>query len=50
MTLTKMKAGTFHDYAGPIYDNKGKLRVPAGKFLTQAQDADQNWYVQGVSA
>ena len=46
--LAKMKAGTFHDYQGPVRDNKGKLRVPAGKFLTQAQDAGQNWYVQGV--
>jgi basic membrane lipoprotein Med (substrate-binding protein (PBP1-ABC) superfamily) len=47
--ITAMKTGAFHDYQGPIRDNTGKLRVPAGKYLTQAQDAGQNWYVQGVS-
>jgi simple sugar transport system substrate-binding protein len=47
-TIGQMQSGKFHDYAGPIKDNSGKLRVPAGKWLTQAQTAGQNWYVQGV--
>jgi len=47
-TIGQMQSGKFHDYAGPVSDNKGKPRVSSGKWLTQAQTVAQNWYVQGV--
>jgi len=47
-TMAQMRSGMFHDYVGPVRDNKGTLRVPGGKWLSQAQTAGQNWYVQGV--
>lgn len=36
------------EFAGPIYDNKGKLRVPKGKTLTDAEQLSMDWLVQGV--
>jgi basic membrane protein A len=38
------------EFAGPIYDQAGKLRVPKGKTLTDAQQksTDMNWFVKGV--
>jgi len=47
-TTAQMKSGKFHDYAGPVYSNTGKLLVPAGKWLTEAQWVGQTWYVRGV--
>jgi basic membrane lipoprotein Med (substrate-binding protein (PBP1-ABC) superfamily) len=48
-TQAQMKSGAFRDYAGPVRDNKGALRLPAGRWLTQAEQAGQSWYVQGVT-
>jgi len=47
----KMKAiknGTFYEFAGPLYDQKGKLRVPKGKKLTVKDLYAMNWLVKGV--
>jgi basic membrane protein A and related proteins len=47
----KMKAiknGTFYEFTGPLYDQKGKLRVPKGKRLTVRQLYAMNWLVKGV--
>jgi simple sugar transport system substrate-binding protein len=49
-TVKAMANGTFHDYAGPVRDTTGKLRVAAGKYLTTAQWIAMSWYVQGVKA
>jgi simple sugar transport system substrate-binding protein len=44
-----IKDGTGHPFAGPIYDQSGKLRVPKGKHMTNAELATMNWYVQGIT-
>ncbi|HLI13973.1 MAG TPA: BMP family ABC transporter substrate-binding protein [Alphaproteobacteria bacterium] len=41
-------AGRFQPFQGPIDDNHGKLRVPAGKALTDKEILSLNWYVAGV--
>ena len=47
----KMKAmanGSFNVFTGPLYDQNGKLRVPAGKTLTVKDLYAMNWLVKGV--
>jgi basic membrane protein A len=49
--LAKEKAienGSFYEFAGPLYDQSGKLRVPKGKRLTVRQLYAMNWLVKGV--
>lgn len=43
-----IQAGTFHPFTGPIKDQTGKVRVPAGKRMTNGELAGMNWYVQGI--
>jgi basic membrane protein A len=43
----KVKAGE-PIFKGPIYDNQGKLRVPEGKALTEAELRKVDWYAQGI--
>lgn len=40
--------GTFHPFTGPIKDQTGKVRVPAGKRMTNGELAGMDWYVQGL--
>src|SRR5919205_1435059 len=40
--------GTFYEFAGPLYDQKGKPRVPKGKRLTVKDLYAMNWLVRGV--
>jgi basic membrane protein A and related proteins len=40
--------GTFYEFAGPLYDQKGKLRVPKGKRLSVKDLYAMNWLVKGV--
>jgi basic membrane protein A len=40
--------GTFYEFAGPLYDQSGKLRVPKGKRLTVKDLYSMNWLVKGV--
>jgi basic membrane protein A and related proteins len=40
--------GSFSEFTGPLYDQKGKLRVPKGKTLTVKQLYAINWLVKGV--
>lgn len=40
--------GKRHPLAGPIYDQSGALRVPAGKAMTDGEILGMNWYVQGI--
>ena len=49
--LTQQKAvgtGKLQPFAGPISDNEGKLVLPAGQALTDAQILSMNYLVQGV--
>jgi basic membrane protein A len=41
-------SGKFYEFTGPLYDQKGKLRVPAGKKLTVKDLYAMNWLVKGV--
>ena len=43
-----LKAGKFQVFQGPIFDQQGKLKVPAGKSLTASQILSLNWVVKGV--
>ena len=40
--------GSFHVFAGPLYDQAGKLRVPKGHTLTVKEMYAMNWFVKGV--
>ncbi|HEX6701002.1 MAG TPA: BMP family ABC transporter substrate-binding protein [Gaiellaceae bacterium] len=40
--------GSFYEFAGPLYDQKGKLRVKKGQRLTVQQLYAMNWLVKGV--
>jgi basic membrane protein A len=51
LIATKLKAienGTFDEFAGPIKDQSGKVRIPKGSKLTVQQLYSMNWLVQGV--
>jgi basic membrane protein A len=41
-------SGKFYEFEGPLYDQKGKLRVPKGKRLTVKDLYAMNWLVKGV--
>lgn len=36
------------EFAGPIYDQKGKLKVAKGKTLSDKDQLSMDWFVQGV--
>jgi hypothetical protein len=40
--------GKFYEFAGPLYDQQGKLRVPKGKRLTVKDLYAITWLVKGV--
>jgi hypothetical protein len=40
--------GSFNEFTGPIYDQKGKLQIPAGKKPTITQLYAMNYLVKGV--
>lgn len=42
-------AGTLVPFAGPLKDNTGTLKVPAGTAMTDAELTTFNWYVEGVA-
>jgi basic membrane protein A and related proteins len=46
--LSGFKRGSFNPFVGPIRDQKGKVRLAAGKKMTFGQIVGWNWYVQGV--
>ena len=41
-------SGKFYEFAGPLYDQSGKLRVPKGKKLTVKDLYAMDWLVKGV--
>jgi basic membrane protein A len=46
--IDAIASGNKDVFAGPIYDNKGKLRVPAGKALSVPDIVSLDWLVKGV--
>ena len=44
----EIMAGKFHPFAGPIKDNTGKVKVPAGTTMTDAEMLSFDWFVEGV--
>jgi simple sugar transport system substrate-binding protein len=40
--------GTLAPFAGPLKDNTGALKLPAGSTLTHEQLMTINWYVEGI--
>ena len=46
--LSGLINGSFYEFTGPLYDQKGKLRVPKGKRMTLQQILTVDWLVQGV--
>ncbi len=46
--LAALKNGTFYEFAGPLYDQTGKLRVSQGKKLSVSDLYAMNWFVKGV--
>jgi len=41
-------SGKFYEFAGPVYDQKGKLRIKKGQRLTVKDLYAMNWLVKGV--
>ena len=41
-------AGKVHPFTGPIKDQKGKIRIPAGKTADDGMLLGMNWYVEGI--
>jgi basic membrane protein A and related proteins len=41
-------AGTFYEFEGPLYDQKGKLRLAKGKRMSVKDLYAMNWLVKGV--
>ncbi len=48
--IAETKAGTYHIFTGPIYDQEGTLRVPEGEMMSDADLLSMDWYVQGVAS
>jgi len=44
----QLESGSFYEFAGPLYDQSGKLRVPKGKRMTVNDLYAMNWLVKGV--
>ena len=45
-----IKAGTFHPFAGPVVDQDGKVRVPAGQNMADEDMQKMDFFVQGVAS
>jgi basic membrane protein A and related proteins len=46
--LKALKNGSFYEFAGPLYDQSGKLRVAKGKRMSVKDLYAMNWLVKGV--
>jgi hypothetical protein len=43
-----MVSGKYYEFAGPLYDQSGKLRMPKGKSCTIHDLYTMDWLVRGV--
>jgi basic membrane protein A len=48
--IADIKRGTFKPFTGPIRDQSGVEKIPAGSSATQADLASMNYYVEGLTA
>jgi simple sugar transport system substrate-binding protein len=48
--IEETKAGTYHVFTGPIYDQAGELRVAEGEVMSDQDLLTMEWYVQGVQS
>ncbi|HKK29738.1 MAG TPA: BMP family ABC transporter substrate-binding protein [Alphaproteobacteria bacterium] len=47
-TITAIKAGDLHPFTGPIRDQAGEIRIPAGEVADDKMLLGMDWYVPGV--
>ncbi|MEX6503777.1 BMP family ABC transporter substrate-binding protein [Pseudomonas zhanjiangensis] len=45
-----MRAGSFHPFTGPVVDQDGKTRVPAGEVISDNDLGHMKYFVQGVAS
>lgn len=45
-----IRAGKFHPFTGPVVDQDGKVRVPAGQVISDEDLEKMDYFVQGVSS
>jgi simple sugar transport system substrate-binding protein len=43
-------AGKFHPFTGPVLDQDGKIRIPAGKVISDEDLEKMDYFVQGVAS
>lgn len=48
--IADIKSGAFHPFTGPIIDQTGAVKIPAGVVATEAELASMNYYVENVKA
>jgi len=48
--IADIESGEFHPFTGPIKDQTGAVKIPAGKTATNAELASMNYYVEGIKA
>jgi basic membrane protein A and related proteins len=46
----QIKAGKFHPFTGPVVDQDGKVRVPAGQTISDHDLEAMDYFVQGVAS
>jgi basic membrane protein A len=46
--MQQIENGSFYEFAGPLYDQSGKLRLAKGKRMTVTDLYGMNWLVKGV--
>jgi len=46
--MQQIESGSFYEFAGPLYDQSGKLRLAKGKRMTVTDLYGMNWLVKGV--
>jgi simple sugar transport system substrate-binding protein len=49
-TEDKIKSGAINPFAGPLKDNQGHLKIPAGSAATDKDLLGMHWYVEGIDA
>jgi basic membrane protein A and related proteins len=45
---TKILGGGFNPFVGPLKDNKGEVKLAAGKTMTDMELYNWDWSVEGV--
>jgi simple sugar transport system substrate-binding protein len=48
--IADIESGAFHPFTGPIKDQAGVEKIPAGVSATNVELASMNYYVEGMKA